>query len=200
MRSKVSCGCCRHAMQIAPRKVRAFVCRYTRVDERAECRNLEIGEQELENLLFEIINKQAQIIMNVDGLGDTAELSVKSEQKSEYEKQINNIHDKKQVLYERLISGELDTAAYKAEKVELDAELSRLNRTFDALKAETAVLSAAAASGDELRKLADTALGANTLSRQLVELLIDKVYVYPGNHVEIVWKVADFGSILNIKQ
>ena len=52
LKSKVICGCCRHTMQVAPRLKRAFTCRYTKVDETAECYKLEIGEQELENLLF----------------------------------------------------------------------------------------------------------------------------------------------------
>ncbi len=55
-------------------------------------------------------------------------------------------------------------------------------------------MSAAKASGDELRKLADAALGSDKLNRQLVDLLIDKVYIYPESKIEILWKVADFAA------
>ena len=33
------------------------------------------------------------------------------------------------------------------------------------------------------------------LSKGLVDLLINKVYVYPENRVEIDWKIADFAAI-----
>jgi hypothetical protein len=195
LRAKVVCGCCRHAMQIAPRKERAFVCRYTRVNENAECYKLEIVEQELESLLFEIINKQAQVILNIDGLGDTANLSLKIEQQTEYEKQIEKCREEKCNLYEQYVLRQLDAEAYKKEKSALDADLSRLNRAFGVLKKETAVMLAAKASDDELRNLAENAIGTGKLSRSLMDLLIDKVYVYPGNRVEIKWKVADYGII-----
>ncbi|MDR2834085.1 MAG: hypothetical protein LBV67_10260, partial [Streptococcaceae bacterium] len=67
--------------------------------------------------MFEIINKQAQVILNIGSLGDTAGLSVKVEKQAEYEKQIENCNNKKCSLYERFVLGELDAAAYKAEKI-----------------------------------------------------------------------------------
>jgi hypothetical protein len=196
---KVLCGCCRHAMHLVPRKKRAFYCRYTKVNENAECYRHEIGEQELENLLFDIINKQAQVVLNIDGLGDTSGLSVKVKQQAEREKQINNWQEKKRNLYELFILGEMNADAYKADKAEFDTELKRLNHALEKSKAETAVMSAAKESDDELRKLADATLGTDKLTRSLADLLIEKVYVYPGNHVEIVWKFASFGSIKNEK-
>lgn len=197
LRAKVVCGCCHHAMQAAPRKVRAFVCRYTKVDKSAECHNLEIGEQELESLLLEIINKQAQVILNIDGLGDTTGLSIKAEQQVRYERRLDKYHDEKRLLYERFILGEMDEAGYKIEKSLIDAETSKLNHALNTLKTEAAVLLVAKTADDEVRKLAKDALGKNELSRQLVDLLIDKVCIYPGNRVEIKWKVTDFGNATN---
>ena len=192
LRTKVFCGCCRHAMQIAPRKVRAFVCRYMKVDENAECHNLEIGEQELENLLFEIINKQAQVILGIEGLGEVSGLSIKIEKQAEYEKQLNRLHEEKRVLYEQLILDELDTTNYKTEKAVIDEELTKLVHALNTLKSEAATLSMLKSSDDELRQIAETVLTEGKLTRPLVDLLIDKVYIYPENRVEIMWKSEDF--------
>jgi hypothetical protein len=194
LRAKVYCGCCRHAMQFVPRLTKAFTCHYTKVDESAECHNLEIGEAELENLLFEVINKQAQTVLNIVGLDETAGLSVKAEQQAEYERQIAKLIEEKYGLYERYVLRELNAEEYKTAKAGLDTEHSRLSRILNSVKAESAALSAAKASADELRSLADTALGASKLTRPLADLLIEKVYVYPGNRVEIAWKAADFGA------
>ena len=192
LKSKVVCGCCLHAMQIAPRLQRAFVCRYTRVDEAAECYRHEVVEHELEDLLYEIINKQAQIILNADGLGKTENLPLHIEQQSEYEKRIEMCREEKRRLYEGLILGTVTAETYKADKTAIDTELKHLNRAFDSLKAETAVMVAAKTLDAELRHYAEMTSVEGKLSKTLVDLLINKVYVYPDNRVEIDWKVADF--------
>jgi DNA invertase Pin-like site-specific DNA recombinase len=191
LRGKVFCGCCRHAMQLFPRKVKAFGCRYTKIDETAECNGLEIGEQELERLLYEVISKQANIVMNIGAL-DTSGAELRSEQQAEYEKQLGGLQEEKRTLYERFVLGEIDAATYKTEKAMFDTEISRFTKALGTLKSEAAILSAAKSSDDELRQIASTALDTDKLTRTLVDLLIEKVYIYPGNHVEIVWKAEDF--------
>lgn len=192
LRGKVVCGCCEHNMQLALRKERAFYCRYTLPLETAECHRLEINEAALEEMLYVVIEKQAQVILNVERLDYTSGFQLKTEQQAEYGKLIAKCRDDKRLLYEKLILGELDAAGYKAKKNAIDVELDRLNRALNSLNAEATAISAAKSSDDELRKLAETAMNDSKLTRPLVDVLIDKVYVYPGNKVEIVWKVADF--------
>jgi len=195
LKAKVYCGCCKHSMQIAPRKTRAFVCRYTKVDIHADCYGFELGEAEIENLLFEVISKQAQIILNTDGLSNTDNLPLRIEQQSEYENRLELCREEKRRLYEGLILGTLTADTYKAEKTAIDTELSQLSRAFESLKAETAVMVASKTSDDEIRRLAEIASTEGKLSKVLVELLVDKVHVYPDSRVDIVWKVADFASV-----
>jgi len=145
--------------------------------------------------LFEIIQKQARVILGIEGLDDATGLTVKLEQQAEYEKRLGGLQEEKRVLYERLIIGEIDATEYRAEKAVLDAEISRLAHAVDTLKSEADLLSAAKASGDKLRRVAGAALSTDRLTRPFVDLLIDKVYVFPDSRVEIVWKVGDFGSV-----
>ena len=44
----------------------------------------------------------------------------------------------------------------------------------------------------EQKELAEDISRANGLTAGLVDRLIDKVYIYPGNRVEIIWKVKNF--------
>jgi DNA invertase Pin-like site-specific DNA recombinase len=192
LRGKVVCGCCRHAMQLIPRKVRAFCCRYTQIAETLECHRQEIGEAKLEELLYAVIEKQAQVILNMERLDDTSGFQIKTAEQSEHIKLIEKCRDDKRLLYEKLILGELDAAGYKSAKSKADVELGYLNNALERLNAETLAMSAAKASDGELRKLAGTVTDEHKLTRPLVDALIDKVYVYPGNRVEIVWKFADF--------
>lgn len=41
-------------------------------------------------------------------------------------------------------------------------------------------------------ELARQATEAGGLTPQLADALIERVYVYPGNQVEIIWKMKDF--------
>ena len=41
-------------------------------------------------------------------------------------------------------------------------------------------------------ELAREVVGAGGLTAGLADTLIDRVYVYPGNQIEIVWKIKDF--------
>jgi len=41
-------------------------------------------------------------------------------------------------------------------------------------------------------KLAREAAGAGRLTGELAETLIDRVYVYPGDRLDIAWKMKDF--------
>jgi predicted nucleic acid-binding Zn finger protein len=198
LRGKVVCGCCRHAMQLIPRKVRAFNCRHTLTVETAECHRQEIGEAELEELLYAIIEKQAQVILNVERLDDTSGFQFKTAEQSEYGKLIEKRRDEKRALYEKLILDELDAAGYKAAKSKIDVELDHLNNALARLNTEASAMSAAKSSDAELRKIAGTVIGEIKLTRPLVDALIDKVYVYPHNRIEIMWKAADFAA--NIKE
>ncbi len=65
------------------------------------------------------------------------------------------------------------------------APLTLAAHSLDALKSESALMSTKKTSDDELGRFATTALSAETLSRPLVDLLIEKVYVYPDSRIEI---------------
>ncbi|MCL2776073.1 MAG: recombinase family protein [Oscillospiraceae bacterium] len=194
LRTKIYCGCCRHAMCLAPRKIRAFCCRYTKVDKTAECYGLEIGESELENLLFEIISKQAQIILNTDNLSDISALSVKTEQQAEYTNQIECLNNEKRRLYERFILKEITVGDYKDAKERLDEELSHLTQIHAALSTETVKLEAVKSAGSELRNIAEKVSRENILTGSIIDLLIDKIYVYSNNRIEIAWKIVGFNK------
>jgi DNA invertase Pin-like site-specific DNA recombinase len=195
LKSKVVCGCCRHVMQIRPRLIRAFTCRFTSFDETAECHKQEIGEQELEELLYAIIKQQAELILNIDIVDASTAIPLQQERQSDYEKRIELCRGEKRQLYEGLILGALTAGDYKTKIIAVDNELNHLNKVYTSLKSETAVLMAAKSSDDEIRHLAENVSAEGKLTKALVELIIDKVYVFPDKRVDVEWKVANFASV-----
>jgi len=139
-----------------------------------------------------VISKQAQIILNLDNLSNAGRLDVQLAEQTEYHNRIEDYLEGKRVLYERLVLQKITMEDYKAQKAAIDTELDRLREIHSKLKAQTSQMQM-----DEKTKSARTALaqevaGSKGLTAKLADTLIDRVYVYPGNQLEIVWKMKDF--------
>ena len=192
LRGKVFCGCCNHAMPRTAKKAATFFCRYTKVDEAAACHGLVIGEAELEGMLYEVISKQAQIILNLDNLSNAGRLDVQLAEQAEYDKKIEGYLDQKRVLYERFILKQITMEDYKNQKTAVDRELDRLREIHSNLKLQTSQMEMDEKAKSARTKLAREAVEAGGLTAGLADTLIGRVYVYPGNQVKIVWKIKDF--------
>lgn len=194
LRDKVYCGNCLHRMSRIGNVTFRFICSHTQADENAPCHGLKVEETELESVIYAILNKQAQIILgaaDVDSVGSAGALSTEH---AEYSKQISGIQEQKRVLFERLILHELSEQEYREKKTALDAELARLQETRAVLSTQLSQQQASKQTKSVNEKLAQEVMGVERLSSDLVATLIDRVYVYPRQRIEIVWKVVDFGG------
>jgi len=162
------------------------------VDEDAACHGLAIGELELEDLLYEVISKQAQVILNLKNLSDVGQLEVQLAEQAEYGHRMENCLDEKRVLYEQLVLQKLSIEDYKTQKAAIDVELERLRKIYSGLKARTSQIQMDEQEKCARTELAQEAAGVGGLTSGLADALIDRVYIYPGNQVEIVWKIKNF--------
>jgi hypothetical protein len=194
LKGKVICGCCGHTMQLGCTKNAKFMCHFTNVAADLECYRLSISAHDLADTIFGIITKQVQSVTNIDEITDTSELRIKTEQQSDYEKQIEKMNKEKYRLYERFVVGEVDKDDYRATKINLDTELARITQIHAVLSEETSKLAEAKIKGSERKKLGEKLSSENTLERSLVDLLINRVVIYPDNKIEIEWKITNFFS------
>ena len=192
LRSKAFCGCCHHALFRTKGKEPYFYCRHSKVDESAPCHNMKIGEAELESALYEILSKQAQVILNLENLSNAGLLDVQLAEQANYGKRLDDFREQKRVLYERLLLHEINVEEYKGAKAAIDRETERLEQLFTAVKAQTAQKRMDADMKKARHKLAQEVSGAGGLTAGLADALIQRVYVYPGNQIDIEWKMKDF--------
>lgn len=192
LRGKVFCGCCGHAMPRAATKNHAFACKHTEVNPAAACHGLRITEKDLETLLFEIISKQAQVILNVENLANASLLDMKTQQQAEYGKRVESCLDQKRLLYEQVLLKEISMEEYKARKAAVDTELDRLRQVHNALTTEISQAKMDAKTKSARLELAQEITTADSLTDSLADMLIERVNIYPGNQVDIVWKMKDF--------
>ncbi len=173
-------------------KNHAFYCRHSQADENVPCHGLHISEAELEGVLYEIMNKQAQVILNLQDLSDAEPLDVHLAKQADCLKQIDSCQDRKRILYEQMLLGAISTEDYKAKKAMVDKELGRLNRIYDALCKQMEQMRMGDESRAARKRLAQEVTGASGLTAALVDALIERVEVYPENQVRIIWKLKDF--------
>lgn len=80
---------------------------YTRNDETELCYKQEISESLLYKTVFDIISKQAEIILNIDDASNIDNSQIKTEQLADMGKQITAYQKEKQILYEQLLTGKI---------------------------------------------------------------------------------------------
>lgn len=186
---KVVCGCCGHTMTLSTTKNAAFHCSFTRSAPDAECHRLRIIKSELESTIFEIISKQAQIALNVDNLSEMSVVTLQNSRQSECKQLMEQADNARCNLYEQFVLNEINADEYMSRKAEIDAEIDRLNRVHTSLSEQ---LSQNQSKAEAVTKLNEVVSGGNCLSQPLVDLLIEKVRVYPENRIEVQWKIAGF--------
>jgi len=191
LRSKIFCGCCAHTMYRG-KKDAEYSCKFTRIDDSYACHNLTIKEQELENLLFEIMSKQAKVILNVDASENFNELSNKMAEKINFENQIEDCYSQKMASYEKFIKKEIDIDTYRKDNIIYDMRLKELNQLHSSISKNTTQMAMLKEEKDLLRSIAAAVTSENALTQKLADALIEKVMVFPDNQIEIVWKVQAF--------
>lgn len=193
LREKVYCGNCLHRLSRVGNVTFRFFCRHSQADMNAPCHGLRVDETELESLVYEVLKKQAQILL---GMGDVDVSGMKglSSKHIGNSQQISEMQAQKRTLFEQMILGELSEQEYRDNKAALDAELVRLQETQAALSTKLAQQQTDEKTKKANKALAQKVVDMGNLSSELVDALIERVYVYPGQNVEIVWKVAGFGA------
>ena len=110
---------------------------------------------------------------------------------SEYEKQLEVLKDQKQALFERYLLGQIELDTYKSEKAVYDAEILKVKNAYAAVTTQAKLKREEQARQSSRQEIVHSIEEADVLTFELTDLLIEKVYVFPDNRIEIVYKVHD---------
>ena len=119
-------------------------------------------------------------------------LDIHLAEQADYAQHVEGLKARKRALYEQLILCEIEMTEYMERKAVIDKELGRLEQIYSTLNTQTAQMQMAEDTKNANRKLAQEITVAGGLTAGLVDTLIECVYVYPGNRIDIEWKVNDF--------
>ena len=190
LKGKVYCGCCDHALSRIAQKRPFYMCRHSTADVNSRCRDVRADAAGLEEAVLLTLKKQLEILLPVHKDG-TIHLEATAAKCSEYEKQLEALKDQKQALFERYLLGQIELDTYKSEKAVYDAEILKVKNAYAAVTAQAKLKREEQARQSSRQEIAHSIEEADALTSELTDLLIEKVYVFPDNRIEIVYKVHD---------
>ena len=187
LKGKVYCGYCHHNLDRRPKKNAVFVCRYSEVDATFPCHNLAILEKELEEIVFQMISKQIEMLKDTTQM-DSIEIQTK--QKIELQKQAHLYHEKKKILYEQYIEGKLTEEQFSKINLELTKELEPIQNKLEEIDFQLQYSQKRNSFQNQIEKIVK--YDFYSLTKELVDIFIDKIYVFKENRIEVKWKIEDF--------
>ena len=190
LKGKIFCGCCDHALSRTSNKTSYYFCRHSDADKSKPCHKMKYEAEALEQAVFESLKKQMGVLGDVSNDGITMVKTAVSH-RPEFDRQIEALEDGKLHLYEQFQLREIDLDTYKAQKETLDAQLLKVKNAYAALSAKAKQEREAKEKQAQRKSITKELTAATGLTSPLTDLLIDKVRVYPGSRIEVVYKVQD---------
>ena len=128
-------------------------------------------------------------------------LDLQTVQQAEHEEKLRVIQDSKRQLYEQYALGEIDLETYRSQKAAYDAELVQAKNVHATITAQTKRIQSDYESKLKQREIVQEVDNADVLTQSLIDRLIGKVYVFPGDRIEIEYVIQDFlGSVKSGKE
>lgn len=192
---KVRCGKCHHAMKRRGAPSARYICGSRAYIDDSCCRENEIAEDRLEEIVLSVIRTMAMVYSGPDKTGE--ERKAKSHTDPDrLIKQIRRLQSSlekmkltKMEAYEQYADGRLEKELFVGQKTKLSEQIEEIGLRLRKLEFESEQQSRCyerPESGEDPTKHSDTA----GLTKEIADALVDTVYVYSCEAIEIVWSYA----------
>lgn len=198
----VKCGGCRHNMQRRSRLNVSYYCRYYYEVKSKECCSENIKEIELLEIVLSAIRHQAMLAGEADRLQELYKqqlryhIKTSEEEERQLQEKIQGLTDKNFTLYESYAKGEINVDKFMQQK-------ESNNKLIETYKTELRICQSEETELPDEKScplnLFQGKENLTDLTKELVRQLIDAIYVYGGNRVEVVFKFQD-GNIRSDKK
>jgi hypothetical protein len=195
LKGKIRCGCCGYALAYDVNHDPVYRCYKTAADPNAACHKMKVNVHEIDDAVLATVSKQVEILLN----SDLSELRVKgteAQQISDYEKQTRECVEQRQRFYEQFVLHEIDRETHQTLQAECAERIERL-------KSQIAVVRQAERDKQATKRtiaIAEQIKGDVLVPKEVVDVLIEKVLVFAGNHIEIQWKIANFANTIELEK
>ena len=200
MRSLVVCGICGRSMQRHPRcKRKYYSCDKSILDADTMCPAGEkFYEDEIEKTVIQDLTEKLRLFVdNHKRIQDAEAATLGTEVNilasiSYTERQLKQQSYERKAAYEKYVDGIISRDEFLAVKTKLSANEEKLHTELDRLKNELAIIMARKnESTVHLANKAEDFLSKESFTNEMLLYFIDKVKVYSGGRIEIVYQFQD---------
>ena len=152
-----------------------------------------------ESELIEVVLSAIQLYVKVLLGEDTIQEKERNEGKiTDLKKQlvmlqtdVKKLQERKAILYDKLVDGEISREEFQKSQETLTYQQEKMQYQLNGLQKKLAQLECITGVGREGKKHWKEYLGAKELTREMLEALIDCIYVYQDKSIRIQWKFGD---------
>lgn len=185
------CGCCGRAMMNL--HYGTLCCRNKRFETKSPCKDVAIRKADADMAVLQSIKKEVTLFLEEDKLRqqEKTDSSVTvAEQIGNISANLEKLRQGWMGLYDRYAGGEISREAFIEQKKEYDLETEKLEAMLSSLRQEE---EQGEKSGDmwQVAEVMSAYRECSELTEGMKENLIDKVFVYEGGRIEVVWKYGD---------
>lgn len=190
---KIRCGHCGLAMERLQSSHPCYVCRTDRYKPDIGCPQDRIGEKELEQAVLVSIRTMAQLVRGAvqakqrQSAKDTRYNQRLDRQIKAHQNSIQMRQQEKMAAFEDMVSGKVSSEDYQHKRGQCEKHIQRLEIKIKELEDAKRQAKVEELSADSILPYTNV----RTLTRELVDLLIQNIYIYSSTSIEIVWKCGD---------
>lgn len=193
---KVRCGYCHRMMRIRLEyKMPKMTCNSIRI-EGSKCFKDYYYMDQLEILLLKMIRQEADMadiaLKHIKEMNKTLDVSKLRRKKGAYEGRLKTCHYQKKELYEKFALGTLPKESYLAQKQEIVQKESEYKKKAAELQEKIAEAEKEKAKENSPRiKAFSKYTELEALSYEIIQELVDTIYFYDPEHIEVFWNFKD---------
>ena len=191
--TKIQCGHCGYAMKRRQSSHPYYRCRTSEYKPDIGCPQDRIDEKELEQAVLTSIRTMAQLVRGaVQTKQRQSEKDARHNQSLDrqikaHQNSIQMRNQEKMAAFEDMVSGKVSAEDYKYKREQCEKYVQRLEIKIKKLEEDKRQVK-------EEEFLADSIISytnVRTLTRELVDMLIQKIIIFSSTSIEIVWKYGD---------
>lgn len=203
-RGKLRCGYCKRLLRVrcepAMKNISAS-CKTAKYDSKAKCYKKCFRLSEIEKVALDVIKQQAALaedaLKKFKELNQTLDIPKIKKQIQFYEEKTGLCLQKKRELYEQYISGDITKEKFLEEKEKTSQEAAGYKDKADALQKKISQTEKKKENSQMLSGFAKYT-GLESLTYQIVQELVDVIYFYDPEHIEVVLNFKDeYLEVLN---
>jgi hypothetical protein len=183
------CGCCGYGLRYCEKaNPPRYHCVHTLAFPDADCHKLKINASELESALLTIIKKQAEVVIGSDDLTGICKPIEETRKMADCDNRIKVLSVQRQNCYERFVGGEINREAFIAMKDEYTAQIEGMNNQIALLRQRERDREAR----NKIVAVTKEVMTETAALKDIVNALVEKIFVFPDKLLEIHWKFEDF--------